>query len=93
MERTSSCFLAVFAFCKVLSMLSNNDLLFVAGAVQPADRTKKNLASYEAGFLGSKNQKSNHLHNLSELNLFFAREQVKHAAAQPKIDAEHLREA
>ncbi|MGR5144888.1 hypothetical protein ACQKPX_24970, partial [Photobacterium sp. DNB23_23_1] len=34
-------------------MLPINDLLFVAGAVQPHDKTKKNIASHEAGFFGS----------------------------------------
>ncbi|KLU98852.1 hypothetical protein ABT56_23090, partial [Photobacterium aquae] len=34
-------------------MLSNNDLLYVAGVVQPADKTKQHQASYDAGFLGS----------------------------------------
>ncbi|MGF1726371.1 hypothetical protein L4D12_16960, partial [Photobacterium nomapromontoriensis] len=35
-----------------MPMLPPNDLLFVAGAVQPANITKDNEASYHAGFLG-----------------------------------------
>ncbi|MCL9775726.1 hypothetical protein [Vibrio methylphosphonaticus] len=34
--------------------LTSNDLTFVAGAVMPLDRIKKNDASYNAGFFGSK---------------------------------------
>ncbi|MCW8330887.1 hypothetical protein MD588_19010 [Photobacterium sp. SDRW27] len=33
-------------------MLSTNELLYVAGAVQPADETKNNQAAYDSGFLG-----------------------------------------
>ncbi|MGF1702512.1 hypothetical protein L4D09_19645 [Photobacterium makurazakiensis] len=69
-------------------MISTNDLLYVAGSVQPHDRTKKNLASYEAGFLGSDFEQwakyeQEKLHHHAQ----------RHYVHTKDIDTEHAREA
>ncbi|OLQ71217.1 hypothetical protein BIT28_03360 [Photobacterium proteolyticum] len=70
--------------------LATNDLLYVAGAVQPHDKTE---AALSRGFLGSDFQRQNHIGNIKALNSFFASEQVKHEESLPEFDAEHIREA
>ncbi|GHA34259.1 hypothetical protein ACFFLZ_06365 [Photobacterium aphoticum] len=84
-------------------MLQPNDLLYVAGAVQPADKTKTNEASHDAGFLGfdfcgprPAAITPEQLWDMNRANrdsVYFAKKQTEHAASLPKYNAQHLREA
>ncbi|GAL02939.1 hypothetical protein JCM19237_5832 [Photobacterium aphoticum] len=84
-------------------MLQHNDLLYVAGAVQPADKTKTNEASYDAGFLGfdfcgprPAAITPEQLWDMNRANrdsVYFAKKQTEHAASLPKHNAQLLREA
>ncbi|KHT65445.1 hypothetical protein RJ45_01000, partial [Photobacterium gaetbulicola] len=76
-------------------MLPINDLLYVAGAVQPHDITKMNIASYDAGFFGS-NSAEWLKHEQQKLNQFAQVHYVrtKGIAKQGReLYAEHAREA
>ncbi|MBV1843559.1 hypothetical protein KSX29_23405, partial [Photobacterium ganghwense] len=84
-------------------MLPTNDLLFVAGAVQPANITHDHLASYDAGFLGFDfcgprpepitPETLWYLNRVNRDTAFYARKQKEHAESLPYVSAEHLREA
>ncbi|MCG7500049.1 hypothetical protein MHO82_24605 [Vibrio sp. Of7-15] len=84
-------------------MLSNKDLLYVAGAVQPADQTKRHLASHDAGFFGSgfcgprreplTPEQVWEFNRVHRDTAFFAKKQTEYAESLPAINAEHLREA
>jgi len=88
-------------------MLPPNDVLYAAGAVQPADKTKNNQAAYDSGFLGfhfcgpqlegvNLPLDVNGVWELNRVNRdtdFFANKQKAHTASLPNYNAEHLREA
>ncbi|QSV17320.1 hypothetical protein [Photobacterium ganghwense] len=84
-------------------MLPTNDLLFVAGAVQPANITHDHQASYDAGFLGFDfcgprpepitPETLWYLNRVNRDTAFYARKQNEHAESLPYVCAEHLREA
>ncbi|MDV5167500.1 hypothetical protein [Photobacterium rosenbergii] len=76
-------------------MLPINDLLYVAGAVQPHDITQKNIASHEAGFFGS-NSAEWLKHEQQKLNQFAQLHYVRtkgFAKQGRELYAEHTREA
>ncbi|MGF1887453.1 hypothetical protein L4D13_15100 [Photobacterium profundum] len=88
-------------------MLPLNDFLYVAGSVQPVDKTKNNQAAYDSGFLGfhfcgpqlkgvNRPLDVNGVWELNRVNRdtdFFANKQKTHTASLPNYNATHLREA
>ncbi|GAB3531863.1 hypothetical protein [Photobacterium alginatilyticum] len=88
-------------------MLQTNELLYVAGAVQPHDQTLTNQAAYDSGFLGFhfcgpqpegaiSSQAISPAWALERSGRevdFLAEMQKAHERSLPKVNAEHLREA
>ncbi len=84
-------------------MFSNSDLFYVAGCVQPHDKTENHLAAYNSGFLGTgfrgpqlKPFTPQQFWDLNRVNRntdFIANQQKAHAASLPFHSAKHLREA
>jgi len=84
-------------------MLSNNDLFYVAGTVQPHDKTENHLAAYNSGFLGfdfcgprPSRLNPEQLWDLNRINRedqFLTKKQNEHAASLPNYNAKHIREA
>ncbi len=87
----------------VCGPLTSSDLFYVAGCVQPHDKTENHLAAYNSGFLGfdfhgPRPSRLNPeqlwvLNRVNRENHFFSEKQKEHAASLPNYSANHLREA